>query len=262
MGSIDISWLNLALGCLCLIVPIGILSYFKTGLGKAALGAYARMTGQLVLVGLYLGVVFDYNSIYVNAAWVILMIVAASFTIVQRTELKKKYFLLPVMSGVIAGTVFTGAIFLFLVIGPDEFFNARYIIPITGMIIGNCLNSSIIGIRSFYKSIDKEYERYKYFLMSGADRKEALFDFMSEALKSAFGPSVASTATIGLIWLPGMMTGQILGGSDPMLAIKYQVLIVASIFAGASLTVFTSISISRKLAFDDFGMINRNVFGK
>lgn len=92
-----------------------------------------------------------------------------------------------------------------------------------------------------------EKARYKYSLIAGATRSEALRPFISEALKISFAPTIASNATIGLIWLPGMMTGQILGGSDPMTAIKYQILIVISIFVGGVVTVFTALSLSRNI---------------
>ena len=259
MGSIDITWVNLALGSIIFLVPIAVLHYYKTGLVRSLLLAFLRMCIQLFLIGYYLGYIFDLNSIWVNILWVVVMVIAASFTIVKRSELNFRYFLMPVLIGVVTAMLFDMLIFLGVLIGPEEFFIARYIIPIAGMIIGNCLSSSIIGLRTFYKSLDSEKEHYHYKLMCGASKAEALFSYISEALKSAFGPMVASIATIGLIWLPGMMTGQILGGSDPMTAIKYQILILVAILSGGVLTVFISIFLSKKIAFDEYDLMKESI---
>lgn len=258
MEQIDISWLELGLGSLLIIAPLIILCYFRTRLGRPLLWAFLRMAGQLTLVGLYLNYIFDYNELWLNLLWVVIMIIVAGMVIVKRSELSYRHFLLPVVGGVAVGVVFTSLVFVFLVIGPDSYFNARYIIPISGMMIGNCLNSAIIGVRTFYRSLVKEKERYMYYLMCGATRNEALFAFANEAFKAAFGPTVGSTATIGLIWLPGMMTGQILGGSDPLLAIKYQILIVAAIVAGSSVNVLTGLAISKRFVFDEMDMLRKS----
>jgi len=260
METNDISWLNLILGSLILILPVWIFYFYKTKLVKSIVIAFLRMAVQLFLVGLYLSYIFELNSFWLNSVWLVIMVVAACFTVIKRSDLNYRYFLIPVAIGVLANVIVNIVIFAFIVIGKDHFFNARYLIPITGMIIGNCLNSAVIGTSSFYKSLVKDEERYRYYLISGATRNEALFPFFSDALKAAFNPTIASTATIGLIWLPGMMTGQILGGSNPMTAIKYQILIIFAIFAGGVFTVFLSLFFSEKFAFDSFDNLNRKAY--
>lgn len=73
-------------------------------------------------------------------------------------------------------------------------------------------------------------------------------------------PTIASIATIGLVALPGMMTGVILGGADPMLTIKYQIAIMIAIFCGTSITVFLAIWLTAKSSFTAYGVLDRNVF--
>ncbi len=256
MNSIDISWTGLLLGSLLLIIPIAILLKYKTGLVKSTAFAFLRMGVQLALIGLYLKYIFEINSIVINLLWVAVMAVAAAFTIVSRSELKQRFFFIPILSAIIVSVMINGCVFAFIVIGTDSFFNARYIIPIAGMLIGNCLGSAIIGIRAFYSSLARDEERYKYSLMSGASQNEALFPFISNALKEAFNPFIANTASIGLIWLPGMMTGQILGGNSPETAIKYQIIIIIGIFAGSVINVFLSIYGSKRLIFNEFNMLD------
>lgn len=259
MGASDISWLNLFLGSLILLIPVAVLLYYKTGLTKAMLIAFGRMAVQLMLVGLYLMYIFKLNSLTVNFLWLLLMIFAATLSIIKRSEIRISSFFIPVLIGVLADVIVNFLVFIFIISGTENFFNARYFIPLSGMIIGNCLSSGIIGIRSFYGSLSKNEERYRYSLMCGATRNEALFPFMRAAMKDAFSPTIASTATIGLIWLPGMMTGQILGGTDPVISIKYQIVIIIAIFVGSVLTVAVSLNLSERFAFDEYDLLRKDV---
>lgn len=259
MHATDISWFNLALGSIILLIPIIIFYYYRTGLTKPTLIAFGRMSIQLFFVGIYLKYIFEYNAIWLNVLWVIVMAFVASYTVVKRSELKQIKFYVPVLTGIIANVSVNGLLVAFIIIGTESFFNARYIIPIMGMFIGNSLNSSIIGLRSFYKTLSNDEERYRYYLMCGADKNEALFPFLSDAMKDAFNPTIASTATIGLIWLPGMMTGQILGGSDPLTSIKYQIMIMIGIFAGSVISVFISLTLSKWFTFDKGDMFDKRV---
>lgn len=259
MHATDITWFNLAIGSIIMIVPFLIFYYYRTGLVKATVIAFGRMTLQLFLVGIYLKYIFEYNAVWLNIIWVVIMAFVASYTVVKRSDLTQKKFYLPVFNGITTNIIVNGVLVAFIVVGTESFFNARYIIPIMGMFIGNSLNSSIIGLRSFYKSLSQDEERYRYYLMCGADKNEALFPFFSDALKDAFNPTIASTATIGLIWLPGMMTGQILGGSDPLTSIKYQIMIIIGIFAGSVISVFVSLILSKRFVFDKRDMFDKSV---
>lgn len=257
MHANDISWLSLALGSLVMIIPIIVLWYYRTGLLKDLFISTARMSIQLMLAGFYLKYIFALDNLYINIGWVVLMIIAASSTIVKRADLQIKDFYLPVLFGVLINVIINGAIFALAVMSGQEFFSARYLIPIMGMVIGNTLTATIVGIKSFFQSIQKDEDHYKYMLMCGASKSESLFDYISAALKMAFSPTIAQNATIGLIWLPGMMTGQILGGSDPLTAIKYQILIIVAIFAGGVLSVMTTLSLTKNFAFDDLDMLKK-----
>lgn len=262
METSDITWLGLGLGSLIMLIPIVIFYYYRAALVKPTIIAFVRMAIQLALVGLYLKYIFEYNELWLNLLWVLVMATAASFTVVKRSELNQKKFFVPVITGILANVIINGTLAAIIIIGSEHFFNARYIIPIMGMYIGNSLNGAIIGLRSFYQSLSNDEERYKYFLMCGAGKNEALFPFFANALKDSFSPTIASTATIGLIWLPGMMTGQILGGSDPMTSIKYQIMIIVGIFAGSVITVFTSLAMSKRFVFDSFDLFDKTVLAK
>lgn len=255
MNQIEIDILGLSVSFICLLIPFYYFRYYKTKLNKPMLFAFGRMTVQLLLAGIYLQYIFEINSYLINTIWVLIMIIAAVFLIIKRSEINLKTFFLPILITIFISFLFNLLLYVYFIIGSDSFFNARYIIPIAGMLIGNSITSTIIGLRSFFNNLQEDNEKYQFYLMTGASRNEALFDFIRKSLQEAFNPVIASTATIGLIWLPGMMTGQILGGSDPTTAIKYQIIIVITIFVAGFINVILGINISKRIIFDKRDMI-------
>ncbi len=256
----DISFLNLGLGYLLLIIPIAIFAYYKTGLVKSSIFAFIRMTIQLFLVGFYLKYVFKWDYWWLNLIWAIIMVLVATVTIGGRSNMKRSIFIVPIFLSILISMIIVDVYFLGIVIKLDNLFSAMYFIPITGMILGNCLRSNVIALNSFYKSLNKDRTMYRYLIANGATREEAIRPFMREALRIAFNPTIANTAVIGLISLPGMMTGQLLGGSSPDIAIKYQIMLVITIFVASLFTVFLSIRIVNLFVFDKFDRLKDELF--
>ena len=256
-GVIDIDYLSLFFGYAILIIPFFILWYYKTGLLKDAVFAFIRMTVQLLLVGLYLEYIFAWNSTLINLAWVLLMTLLASYTVIKRSELKMKTFYIPIFIAILLSIFAIDSFFFGIVIRPDNLFDARYLIPITGMLLGNSIKTIIIALNTYYKKIRKERDFYRWHLANGASRREALKPFKKEALKSAFNPVIANVAIVGLISLPGMMTGQILGGSSPVVAVKYQIMLMITVFSSSIISVFLSIYFSDKKVFDELDNLKK-----
>lgn len=259
-GAQDISWIDLSIGYLLIIIPIVIFSYFGTKMVKPTLIAIARMTVQLFLVGIYLQYIFDFNNVWVNIGWVMVMIVIASYTVIKRSEINRKLFQIPILISMLVSVLLIDIYFLGAVIKLDFLFDARFFIPITGMLIGNCLSNNIIALNTFYNKLNREQVQYRFSIANGATRNEALKGFISDALKKSLNPTIATTAVIGLISLPGMMTGQILGGSNPSVAIKYQIMIMITILVSSLITVILSILISNRFVFDSMDMPVKNLF--
>lgn len=252
MEIIDLGWKQLGIGFLIMAVPAYILWKYRTGLNKKMLVASFRMVLQLLFVGYYLEYLFEYDNPWINVAWIIIMVAVADFATVDRSNLNKKSsVLLPILGATLLGIIVIDLFFLEVVIRLPKLLAAQYTIPITGMVLGNCLRSNVIGINAFYYSLDENKEQYQFFLSCGATRSEALNSFISEALQKSANPTLASMATIGLVSLPGMMTGQILSGSSPLIAIKYQIMIMVAIFSGTILSVFLGIVFTNYFVFNN-----------
>ncbi len=257
---VDIHWINLTLGYLALVIPFIIIAYFKTGLLKASLLSIARMTLQLFFVGIYLEFLFNLESNLVNIIWALTMILLATGTIIKRSGLNYKLMYLPVTIAMAVSIGFTSIWFIFIVINPNNVFDARFLIPIIGMLIGNSLRSNVVAMSTYFNAYKKEQTLYRYALANGASHSEATLPFKRDAIKTAINPLIGQTAIMGLISLPGVLTGQILGGQDPSLAIKYQLVIVLAIFVMSIMNLSGILMLSSRFVFDERLMLKDGVF--
>jgi putative ABC transport system permease protein len=262
MDTIDIGWLNLAIGIGTLLIPLAILYYYRTGMVKDTLISSGRMILQLLLVGFYLEFLFRLDMWWVNIVWLLAMIVIASFTMINRTGLRMKVFFIPNIIALVVTMLVIDTFFFLLVIQNDSVFEARYLIPISGMILGNAMQNSIISLNQFYSDIKDNPGLYRFSLGNGATLNEALLDYFRKGLERSLNPSVAKMAVIGLIALPGTMTGQIIGGSNPVTAIKYQILLMIVIFAASALSSWLCLLMSQNAAFDRAGNMKAGLFKK
>ncbi len=260
METIDISYSMMPVFYVLLIVPLAINYYFKTGIGSRILVAVLRMTVQLFLVALYLELIFTLNSLWINAGWILVMLIVANIHITNNSGLRLSKFYGPVFIGLCAGILPVVIFFVCAAVRPDPLYNARYLIPIAGMVLGNCLRANIISIERFFSSIRSREKEYICYLLMDASLSEAVRPYMRQALRAAFSPTLATMATLGLVALPGMMTGQILGGSSPAVAIKYQIAIMIAIFWATVVTAAITIRLCVRVAFTDYLMLDRSIF--
>ena len=262
MGTtIDISYWGLGIGMLLLLVPLYFFHRYKTGLVKATIIGALRMVVQLFLIGIYLRYLFLWDNPWINFLWVFIMVFVATETALSRTRLKRSILMLPLVIGFLISAILIGLYFLGVVLQLDNIFGAQYMIPIFGILMGNMLSSTVIALNTFYTNLMREQQLYYYLLGNGATRHEATAPLVREAIIKAFSPAIANMAVMGLVALPGTMIGQILGGSSPNVAIKYQMMIIVITVAASILSLMTTLRLSFRKTFDSYGCI-RKVFKK
>lgn len=258
--DIDLQHMILLYG-LC-ILPWTLLWLIGTQLSRDIAIGIVRMTLQLSLVGIYLKTLFELNNPWLNGAWILIMLIVADFSILHRARLKARYFALATLSAVAFSILLSTAYLVVLIIQPEHFYDARYLVPLAGMILGNCMQGNVIALERFYSSVRKNQNEYTTFLMLGATRWEALRPYFREAIKAAINPTIANMTTMGLVSLPGMMTGQILGGSEPWVAVKYQLAIIICIFTSSTLATIINLRFSLKIAFNEFDVLKEHIIQK
>lgn len=242
----DISWISMLWGSILISIPIFFLNYYHTGLSKDTFIAVIRMFIQLFFIGFYLKFMFKLNLWWVNVLWALIMIIIASDTVIRRTDSTYKELFVSIAVALTSSIIFIDLYFMYVILSLDNIFEARYFIPISGMILGNMISANVIAINSYKNNFKRDRLLYIYMISNGATMKEAKKPFIKAALIQSFNPTIASMAIMGLISLPGTMTGQILGGSSPDIAIKYQIMLMLSIFTSSFISVLISLLLISK----------------
>ncbi|NRF14152.1 ABC transporter permease [Vibrio coralliilyticus] len=241
---VDISWPLLALFFCTLTIPVLISRYYRLNIEREALISVARMTVQLLLVGVYLQYLFTINSLLVNVLWLLVMTLIGASSIISKAKLPRKPLMYPVTAGLLVGLLPILILICVVIVQPQPLFNAQYLIPLAGMLLGNSLSGNIVALQNMFTSIDTRRSEYEAALALGASPHFATLPFVRESIKKSLAPTLASMTTSGLVTLPGMMTGQILGGASPLIAIKYQLMIMVAIFVMLSVSISLTLSLS------------------
>jgi putative ABC transport system permease protein len=126
----------------------------------------------------------------------------------------------------------------------------QYFIPIGGMVIGNSMNAIAIALERLLNEMQSKRREIEMKLCLGADYKEASVDILRNAMKAGMIPSINSMMTVGIVFIPGMMTGQILAGADPMTAIEYQIMVMIMIVGATALGTLMVVLVTRKRCFN------------
>lgn len=258
--SVDINLFDLAIFSIGLLAPLFLFWYWKLiDLGRSLLSSVVRMTVQLLLVGLYLKYLFELNNIWVNLSWMLVMITVANISILKGARLIPAKLFLVTQVSLLLAVIGVSLLFMAVLVRPEPFIDARYLIPVTGMLLGNCLQGNIRALDSFFTDIREKEASYHANLLLGATVIEASQPFFSKAMRASITPIIGSMATIGIVSLPGMMTGQILGGALPLTAAKYQIAIMIAIFLSSFFAIALNIRLGMRVAFDNAGLLRQEI---
>jgi len=229
MPLIDLSSLSI------MILPIAIVSYFYylwTGDYADVIWATLRMIGQLLVIGFVLTYLFSTTHWFFGVLIILFMIIVASWIVMRTTENRNMTHYLEIAFVIFTIGTSNLLLVLYAVIELEPLYQPTYIIPIAGMIYANAM----IVLSLFIERLESELKS---------------FDFLkarSIAFKAAMIPQINTFLAVGLVSLPGMMTGQILSGVDPLIAVRYQIVVMAMIFGSAGMSIILYTLIKAKKA--------------
>ncbi len=211
-----------------------------------------RMTLQLALAGYVLTYIFENSHPLYTLLFLLVMVTFAIFNIYKRVKRK----LLPQTKRVIALSMGIGAIttilfFNIVVIQFSPWYEPRYFIPIAGMLIGNSMTGIALGVNSLVEGMYKQRSVIEAALMLGATPEKATKEIVKRAFDAAILPTINSMVGMGIIFLPGMMTGQILSGISPLVAIEYQIAIMLGCVGSTSLSLIIFIKFGYRTFFNN-----------
>lgn len=225
---------TMALLLTLIFVAFAILLSFwqRIGLEKDIIIGTIRAAVQLIIVGYVLHFIFQLKS------WILIILMLAIMITVATLNARKKGKGLPGVGWRIAVAITSTEILTMgLLVGLKIIHSTpQYIIPISGMIIGNGMVVSGLFFNRLKSEMETRREEINVYLALGATSKQAVSNVMQSTVKASMLPTIDGMKTVGLVQLPGMMTGMIVAGANPIVAVRYQILIMYSFTSAAAIT--------------------------
>lgn len=237
-----------------LLVALSLIIINRNGIRreKDVLVASVRMSLQLMVAGLILISIMDSSSPWLSLFVLAFMEFMALFDTINpvKDKINKR------MKGVIISSMLIGSIsillyFLIGIVRIKPFYDPQYLVTIGGMILGNSMTALSLTLNNMLKGVEDGREKIEGALMLGASPREAMREIIENTFDNSILPTLKKMMSMGTITLPGMMSGQILSGSSPMIAIKYQIAIMLAILASATVCVFLLLNFGYKCFFND-----------
>jgi len=253
MSVIALTPLDLGVAA-ALVVALALLSHrLDLGLERRMLVAALRSIVQLSLLGLVLKVLFAQQHPGLIGLLAMIMLGVAGYEVMARQQRRLKG---PWGMGIGTLSMFLSSfsvtlLALTVIVGPEPWYTPQYLIPLLGMLLGNTMNGIAISLDQLTRAAWQQRQLIEARLLLGQDWHQAINPLRRDALRSGLIPIVNAMSTAGLVSLPGMMTGQILGGSPPMEAAKYQIMILFLIAAGTGFGAITALWIGSRRLFDE-----------
>jgi putative ABC transport system permease protein len=261
-----VNYQNLSATDLCiaaaLILINGALSVLlKLDLERKLLWASVRTVVQLLAVGYLLGWVFANAHWYVVLPLMCLMTLIAGVSAAGRGKRTYAGQLVDSVAAVWSSSWLVGAIGLFVIIRIRPWYEPQYAIPILGMILGNTLTAVSLGIERMTSELISGRNTIEAILALGGTRWEAAQSAARQAVRAGMMPTLNQMTVVGIVSLPGMMTGQVLAGENPVDAVRYQIMIMFLIAAGSALGTVGAVLLTFRRLFsaDHRFMIHRLV---
>jgi putative ABC transport system permease protein len=234
--ELDLVGMGWALGLM--LLAVGLSAWQRLGLEWTLAMATGRTVIQLLVVGYLLALVFALRNPW--AVLAIVLVMASIATVVARNRIGKKVpQLFPIVGGAIGlSTAFTLAYVNLLVLHPSPWYEPQYLVPLAGILLGNAMNAAALAGERFVTTLNSSQLEIETHLSLGATPSQATQLYRHEAIKAGLIPTVNSMMVVGIVTLPGIITGQLLSGIDPLNAALYQMLIM---FVLAFTTLTTAI---------------------
>lgn len=226
------TYISLSLTLVFVLIPLVLSKTLKLGLERDTIIATVRSIVQLLAVGYVLKFVFNSNSIIYMLLMILLMIFTATLNARKKGKAITGITWKIAVTLIVVEVVTQGILLGFQIIPAT----AQYIIPISGMLIGNSMVLSILFLNRFTAEIKTHRDETELILSLGGTPKQAIHTQLTTAIKASMIPTIESQKTIGLVQLPGMMSGQIIGGADPLQAVQFQILIIFALLTTAAIS--------------------------
>lgn len=253
-NDVTMNLFNFSLAYLLLVFILFLMKKAKIKQTKLLFLASFRMTLQLMIAGFVLTYIFENpNPLF------LLIYLGGMIVFTVNRVLSKNKDLEPAFKRIIAGSITLSGlivlIFFIIVVANKSILNPQYVIPIAGMLMGNTMNGVSLGLKTFKESLKSQQILINTLLNMGVKPSKILMPFVNQAIETAMLPGLNNMVGMGIVTLPGMMTGQILSGTLPSTAVLYQISIMLAITAVVSSAVFFSLYLGHKTLYNERNQI-------
>lgn len=252
-GVVDIGWIELALASLFMLIAAGISWKLELRQTKRILVSTIRCFLQLLAMGLILQYLFAFQTWWLVALMLLVMILAATQIATSRVKNVVRGLGFSVFLSLFTSSIVVCAVVTAGIIHADPWFNAQQVIPIAGMIISNAMTAIAVAVDRLFSSMDSRSDEMFTFVALGATPAEAAKPSLIAAIAAGLTPLLASMSAAGIVSIPGMMTGQILAGADPLIAAKYQIVVLLMISAANIVAIVMACHLVYRKRFADEG---------
>lgn len=253
MQAVDIGLGGLAASVVLIAIAVVLSWWQRLRLEASILWAAARAAAQLLVVGSALTLVFDSEaSVWLAGGWVVAMVVVASITVRQRAREVPSVFGIALAANAAVAVVSLGVIFGLGIFPLD----ARAVIPLAGMMVGNAMAATVVVSRRIVGELRDKRAEVEARLALGHHWRDASRPYVAEAMRTALLPQIESTKAVGLIALPGAMTGLILAGTEPAKAVMVQIAVMYLILGSVATSVaVVGLGLTRRLFTPDHRLV-------
>ncbi len=249
----DLPLAHLALAAGLLALPLGASAWLRLGLVRPLLVAAVRMVAQLFAIGLVLDALLAVRSPFWIAALIALMVGFAGREAMARQErpLAGVWGYGVATLAMAAGLALALSVALATEVRPDPWFDARVVIPLGGMMLGNAMTGVALALSGLVRGVETEGRAVEARLALGEPIEAAMRPLVRRALAQGLMPTINAMAATGLVFLPGMMTGQILAGAAPLVAVKMQLLVMLLISGSTALGALVAVRLAARRLGDE-----------
>ena len=253
-AAVVIGWPQLLLAT-GFVVFVGIVSLrLSLGIERDLAIATVRTYVQLIALGFVLRWVFGVDSPWLVLGIVVLMVLAAAQIILRRSaDAPRGIFASSALAMALTGFTVTFAV-TGLIIQVDPWYAPRYVIPIAGMVLGNSMTGIALALERLFADLDSRSDEILALTALGATPWEAAYSSVRDSLRAGLIPTISSMAAVGIVFIPGMMAGQILAGADPVTATGYQIVVMLMVAAATALGSVTALLTTYRRRFSKDGV--------
>lgn len=252
-GVVDIGYVELFAASALMLVAGIVSAVLELGQLKNIIISVLRCFIQLLAAGFVLKLLFDWQTWWLALLVLVFMLLAATQIATSRIKNKVPGLLIGVFLSLSVSSLAIAFITVEGIVHADPWYNARQLIPIAGMVIGNAMSAIAVAIDRLFSDMDARADEMFSLVALGATRREAAFASLKSAIGAGMLPILATMSAAGVVTIPGMMSGQLLAGADPFIAAKYQIVIMLMLSAGNTLAIVMACFYSYRKRFSSAG---------